>query len=438
MCAHESVNIRQISASRAEQVGYYRFLENEAVSVGELVKSLAEQCEQQVEGQHVLAISDTSEINLSANAGRLKPDDIGWVGNHEELGFYIHPTLVLNAGSGFPLGLSAVQVWHRPTERLDKRSRKYKQLAIEDKESYKWVKAATASKSALQTATEVTYIGDSESDIYEVWSTVATEKTHLLIRACQDRTLANQELMLFDYLSQQPCEGTYNLKIAADPRQGRKAREAWIAVRCASVHLQRPARLHGSEYPPSTRLYAVEAQEIQPPAGQSAIHWRLLTTHPVVCFEQALQIIEWYRWRWWIEQLFAVLKQPGLQIEETQLESGKAIQCLCVMALSVALRVLQLVEGRQDQTQPAHRVLSEPQQQCLAQIAPKLSGHTAKQQNPHPPMTLAWAAWCIARLGGWSGYQSQSPPGIATMLRGLQQFESIFQGWRLAQDVCTG
>jgi hypothetical protein len=92
MCAHESVNIRQISANRAEQVRYYRFLENAAVSVTELVKSLAEQCEQQVDGQAVLAISDTSEINLQANAGRLKSDDIGWVGNHEELGFYIHPT----------------------------------------------------------------------------------------------------------------------------------------------------------------------------------------------------------------------------------------------------------------------------------------------------------------------------------------------------------
>lgn len=438
MCAHESVNIRQISASRAEQVGYYRFLENEAVSVTELVKSLADQCEQQVGGQAVLAISDSSEINLQANAGRLKPDDIGWVGNHEELGFYIHPTLVLNANTGFPFGLSAVQVWHRPTERLDKRSRRYKQLAIEDKESYKWIKAATASESALQTATQVTYVGDSESDIYEVWSTVATAKTHLLIRACQDRTLANQELMLFEYLSQQPCEGTYSLEVAADPRHGRTAREAWMSVRCASVHLQRPARLRGDEYPSSVVLYAVEAQEIQPPAGQPAIHWRLLTTHPVVCIEQALQVIEWYRWRWRIEQLFAVLKQPGLQIEATQLESGKAIQCLCVMALSVALRVLQLVEGRQDQTQPAHRVLSELQQQCLAQLAPKLSGRTAKQQNPHPPGTLAWAAWCMARLGGWSGYQSQSPPGVVTMLRGLQQFESIFQGWRLAQDVCTG
>jgi len=45
---------------------------------------------------------------------------------------------------------------------------------------------------------------------------------------------------------------------------------------------------------------------------------------------------------------------------------------------------------------------------------------------------LAWAAWLIARLGGWSGYQSQRPPGIVTFYRGLQTFESIFLGWKLA------
>lgn len=133
--------------------------------------------------------------------------------------------------------------------------------------------------------------------------------------------------------------------------------------------------------------------------------------------------------------MFAILKQPGLDIEATQLESGQAIQSLCVLALSAAVRTLQLVEGREDAIQLASVVFPPDQQQCLNQIAPTLQGRTRKQQNPYPQQTLAWAAWCIARLGGWSGYGSQRPPGIATMLRGLQQFDSFFAGWRFNRDV---
>ncbi len=42
-------------------------------------------------------------------------------------------------------------------------------------------------------------------------------------------------------------------------------------------------------------------------------------------------------------------------------------------------------------------------------------------------------------LGGWSGYKSQKPPGITTLVRGLEQFESTFFGWKLALGklVCT-
>ena len=71
-----------------------------------------------------------------------------------------------------------------------------------------------------------------------------------------------------------------------------------------------------------------------------------MTTHPVVGIEQALKVIEWYCWRWRIEQLFATLKLAGLDLEATQLESVEAIQRLTILGLSVAARTLQRVEGR--------------------------------------------------------------------------------------------
>ena len=439
--AHQTVVIRQISRNRAEQIAYYRFLENEQVTLSELVRSLSAHCQQQVSGRHILSISDTSEINLQSHRGRLKPDGLGVVGNNKDVGFFIHPTLALDAETGFPLGLSNVQLWTRSPERPDKEERDRAKLPIELKESYKWLASAERSQRCYQRgeAKIITHIGDREADLYEEWATVPDRYNHVLVRVHQDRRLFGQTQSLYTYLSAQPCEGTYSVQVMADPRTGRTAREALLGICCASVQIQRPEKLKGEDYPPSIKLYAVEAKEVNPPDGQDPIHWRLMTTHPVVAIEQSLQVIQWYCWRWWIEQLFAPLKLAGLDIEATQLESIDAIQRLTLLALSVAVRTLQMVEGRDNPDIPASVAFCEEQQQCLSQIAPTLQGQTQKQQNPYPKASLPWATWFIARLGGWSGYRSQRPPGMPTLVHGLRRFEAIFIGWKTALGglVCT-
>ncbi len=293
MGKHQSVSIRQISKNRAEQVGYYRFLENENVTVGELARSLSDQCVLQVEGKHILAISDSSEINLQSHVGRLKAKGLGVVGNNTDVGFYIHPTLVLDAENGFPLGISTVQLWTRDINHADKHERNYKKLPIEKKESYKWLRFADETQLCLSVggAKTVIHIADRESDLYEEFATVANQNNHVLVRARIDRRLLGNTQSLYTYLNQQPGEGTCTVDVPADSRIGRTAREALLIVRCAVVKIQRPDKLNACDYPNSVTLYAVEALEVNPPPGQQPIHWQLLTTHQVVCLEQALQII---------------------------------------------------------------------------------------------------------------------------------------------------
>lgn len=404
----------------------------------ELVRSLSDHCEQQVEGRHILSISDTSEINLESHRGRLKSEGLGVVGNNKDVGLFIHPTLAVDAENGFPLGLSNVQLWTRSPERPERDQAK---LPIEEKESCKWLASAERSQRCFQVggARLVTHIGDREADIYEEWATVPDRYNHVLVRVHQDRRLLGRTESLYTYLSAQPCEGTYTVDVIADSRHGRTAREALLVVRWASVEIQRPDKLNREDYPPRVKLYAVEAKEVNTPTGQEPIHWRLMTTHPVVAIEQALQVIKWYCWRWLIEQLFATLKFVGLNIEATQLESIKAIQRLTILALSVAVKTLQMVEGRDNLDVPASVAFSQEQQQCLTQIAPTLQGRTLKQQNPSPKASLPWSTWLIARLGGWSGYRSGRPPGIPTLVHGLRRFETIFIGWKAALGglVCT-
>jgi hypothetical protein len=433
MLESRTVSIRALSKDWAEQMAYYRWLENSSVSLSTLIESLAEHCCHQVQGRHVLAMSDTSEINLQAHAGRLKPEGLGVVGNNRDIGFFLHPTLIVDSTDGTPLGFSHVQLWTRPVERPSKAERDYKSQPIEEKESYKWIDAATRSQPCLTrgAAAQVTYIGDSESDIYEPWVQIRQTSGHLLIRACHDRQLYDQGVTLFHELSRQPSAGQYRFDVPAEPRSNRIARTAQMTVRFTTVRLKRPQRLK-DDYPEQVEVQAVEAVESDPPPGQKPVHWRLLTTHPVQTKQQALQIIQWYRWRWHIEQLFAILKQRGLDIEATENESIAAIQKLSLLGLSVALQLLQLMLGREHPSASATLAFDPCQQRCLEVIAPTLNGPTAKQQNPHPTASLAWAAWIIARLGGWSGYQSQRPPGIVTFERGLQVFQGMFAGWQLA------
>ncbi|MFN6487414.1 MULTISPECIES: hypothetical protein [unclassified Nostoc] len=74
-----------------------------------------------------------------------------------------------------------------------------------------------------------------------------------------------------------------------------------------------------------------------------------------------------------------------------QLESVIAIQRLTILALSVAVRTLQMVEGRDNTQFSAELTFSTNQQQCLSQIQPSFEGDTKKLQNPYPQGCLPWA-----------------------------------------------
>lgn len=169
-------------------MGFYRFVGHEEVKAEKLVEMLQGQCGNRVREAAVLVVNDSSEINLQAQAGRIRAEKIGPVGHKAKvgIGFFIHPSLVLGL-DGEAKGFSSLQLWHRAPGQLEKHQRKYAQQPIEDKESYKWLKAAKQTQECLSQAVQITLIGDRESDVYEEWATVPDQRTHLLIRSCQNR-----------------------------------------------------------------------------------------------------------------------------------------------------------------------------------------------------------------------------------------------------------
>jgi len=71
----------------------------------------------------------------------------------------------------------------------------------------------------------------------------------------------------------------------------------------------------------------------------------------------------------------------------------------------------------------------------LVALNQNLEAQSKRLKNPHPPDSLAWAAWIIGRLGGWDGYPSSKPPGPITMKHGLEYLYAVAVGWSL-KDVC--
>jgi len=421
-----SATARRVSDNRAEEVGFTRFFRNEYVTVREILETAAARTNQAAVGRHVLVIQDTSEINYQAKAGRKR--NLGHVGNGTDAGLFVHPALAVDAEDGSVLGLAAATIWRR-TKVKDP---DYQKLPIEEKESHRWIVTPVAAREALREAALVTQVSDRESDIYELFARVPDERTHVLVRAHHDRKLNKVGKSLFKTIAAQPVAGFIEFDLVGRP--GRVARKVTLTVRFCEVALRQPRPGADPRDPRRLTLTAVEVAEENPPPGEDPILWRLLTTHRVASLEDARRIVDWYRLRWTIEQLFRTLKSQGIALEESLIADGEALERLAAAAMVAACMVMQLVHGRGEagRRHKASRLFSPDEIKTLKALIAKYQGKTEKQKNPHPPGTLAWAAWCIARLGGWNGYAKERPPGPITFARGLQRFHAIAEGYELA------
>lgn len=421
------MKLRAAADCRVEWVGFSRWLNNPNVTASEIVEHSGEALAGRVAGLHVLALQDSTELNYAAHAGRVR--GLGPTGNGVDPGLFVHPVMAIDAGSGAVLGLAGLQIWTRQRPaRPD-----YRNQRIEEKESYRWIAGAASAKSVLAAATMVTVIADRESDIYEEFARIPDAHTHLLTRACRDRALVGGG-RLFTIAETWPVRHRFELDVRAQP--GRAARVAQMELRFGEVTIKRPGNCSDPTAPRQLTLRLVEVKEVTATVAEP-IHWRLLTTHAVTTVAQAQQIVGWYRQRWHMEQLFRTSKRQGLDLESSQVADVEALRKLAAIATIAAVKIMQLVHARAGTVdRPATDVVALRQLPVLEALQTRLEGKTTKQKNPHPRHSIAWLSWIIARLGGWTGYASERPPGPITMRNGWYRFEQIVHGWML-RDVCT-
>ena len=417
---------RAADGRRAKIVQYSRFLANENVTLEALLAGWGEQTAIAAAGRHVLAIQDTSEINFRTKPERRR--GLGEIGKGVGHGLLLHAMLALDAESDACLGLVAGKIWTRQGRITVPHDRR----PLEQKESERWIGTPNRAKEVLSAAAMVTVIDDREGDIYAKWASVSATNFHLLTRSMQDRVSADGAGM-YATAASWPIADTATLDLMA--RTDRPARKAKLALRFGRVTLKRPQGA-SSALPKTVELNLVEVVELDPPAKVEPLHWYLLTTHEVSDTASAWRIVNWYKKRWTIEQLFRILKTQGLQLEDSRIETADRLLKLTAIAAKAAVIILQLVQARDGKSaEPASNAFNDDQIRLLAAFGAKYEGRTKLQSNPHPQQSLAWAVWIIARLGGWDGYP-RTKPGPITMRHGLEYFLGVAQAWNTLKDVC--
>lgn len=419
--------ISRLGGTRAREIQFTRFLRNASVTAAEMVDHAVEVTSERVRGREVVVIQDTSAICLGGR--RAKAQGYGPVGKGGALrGLLLHAVLAVDATTGGVLGLVDAQVSNRTGGKKVKPRRTRK---TREKESQRWIDGTIGAAEVLAGAACITGVSDRESDIYEHFA-ACPSNMHLIVRACQNRKIVQEEKRqsgsLYPHIDSLPEQGRFIANIPAAP--GRKARATELAVRFGPVKLCKPRHGAARTMPASIAVTVVDVWETSKPADSDPIHWRLITTHEVADFDQARRIVDCYRLRWTIEEYFHTLKTAGFNIEAADIGDPQVMIKFVAATSVAAVTVMQLVKARDGTTGQNLTEAFDPQDQpILEAISSKLEGKTAKQKNPHPKGSLAYAAWVIARLGGWTGYYGK--PGPQVMRRGFEDFQRIKFGAHL-------
>jgi len=420
-----SLVFRKIGGDRAGEMAAHRFLASPAVTALEIIETLGMRTGERCRGRRIIAAQDTTEINFSGRARARR--GLGPAGDGKTPGFFMHAVVAVDREDEAVVGLLDAAIW---TRKAGKRASARRKRRLEEKESQRWLSTTQVVAERAADASQLIVVGDRESDIFPLFAR-RPESVELVVRAAQDRALADGT-RLFAAPAAWPVLGVREVKVgprgAAD-----KGRTAKVTLRAGPIRVARPRNGADAKDPKYLDLTLVEAREEEPPPNTEAVHWRLITTLPAVDLAAAEEIVQIYRLRWRIEQVFRATKNDGLALPDVQTHDAARLLKMAALAIGAAVRTIQLVDARDGGTRPASDVADGQTLDAAEAIGPTLEGKTQRQKNPHPPRSLPWLSWVVARLGGWNCYYK--PPGPKTMAAGWDRLVAMAAGFHIARSV---
>ncbi|MDR3490896.1 MAG: IS4 family transposase [Gammaproteobacteria bacterium] len=333
-------------------------------------------------------------------------------------GCLAHNTLLFTE-TGEPLGLLDQSIFIHQSDK-----KHHKLRPISEKESYRWIQSLQTTHQ-LCSSKEVVTLCDRESDIYEFFVKAQALGSKVVVRAARDRILSQStrqnSITLWPYLKQQPLCAKHALKLPA--RHNHPERIAHLEIRYAQISIKAPQRKPEAKLKQllNLGLNAVWVCEPHPPEGIEGLEWMLLTNCPVNNSDNALQIAQWYKFRWKIECYHRILKS-GCKVEDCRLETFERLRRYLTLKSIIAYRLFWLtLINRAKPNESCEQVLTPLEWKVLYCRIYKTN------KVPRKSLTVRDVIHMIAKLGGFLGRKSDGEPGMTTIWRGWNKLTELVQ-----------
>lgn len=409
----------------AELEAAYRFFGNPKVTLpGILAPHFRQTAHRASRHDAILVVHDTTEFEFGGNSKR---EGLGRLLRPGQ-GFFGHFALATSAdGHREPFGLLAVETLFRHGKAIP---RKQRRAADNRGESERWRRSVDAAE-ALLVDVQAIHVMDREADSYATFAALEEHQRMFVIRSFQDRVLVDHETRL--RAAAKAAKSTFERDVPLSRRphikgpkgQRHPARRYRIAkLRFAATTVELPktqdAKSSAAQMLKLNLIYVVEPE---PPAGEPAVEWFLLTNLPVGAPTEIAYAVDCYRGRWTIEEYFKALK-TGCQYERRQLESAHSLVNALAVLAPIAWRLLLLRHlARHAPERPATDVLSLAQIEVLRAVA--------RRPIAERP-TVREAMLAIAALGGH--LKRNGDPGWLVLGRGMHDLLLLELGWRAREQ----
>jgi hypothetical protein len=418
-----SASFPEAAGSDAALEATYRFLRNTSVTPARIMTPHVAATLGRIGPEGIVVVAhDTTEFSFSSPR-----EGLGRI-NDSGQGFFAHVALAVSAdGMRRPLGVVGLHTFTR--QEPPKREKHTEKFAEEERESFRWKALATEVGDLLQGSAAPIHVMDSEADAYELLAGLIDNEQRFVIRLKHDRKIrddSDEQIRLSEKLIQ--LEGRFVREVQLSARsaphhekRGRK-RNASRTSRLATLEFSATATAFIAPksvgpHRPDLMVNVVRVNEIDAPPGAESVSWILVTTEPITSNKQIEQIVDAYRARWPVEELFKALK-TGCAFEKRQLESLPVLLNALAVFIPIAFDLLALRSAARTEPERPASTLLRPTQLLV------LERH---KQIRLPARASARAALlAIAQLGGH--IKNNGEPGWIVLGRGYQKLLDLEEG----------